>query len=238
MSDSDATPSGAATGTTPRSCIASGDSNTTIDAGSYEPATIGDLVFEDLDDNGLADDGATGIGGVTVNLYESDGVTLVASAVTASNGSYSFTVAPGSYVVDVDESTMPSPVTLTTANEPLAVTVASGDAFATADFGYRLETDLSVTKTDSADPVADIGSFTYTVTVTNNGPVDATGVTVVDTLPTEVTFDATGSTRRLHRGAGRNGHLCDRRVGVGSIDRPSRSLSTWCPTPRASSATR
>ena len=52
---------------------------------------------------------------------------------------------------------MPSPVTLTTANEPLAVTVASGDVFDTADFGYRLETDLSVTKTDSADPVADIG---------------------------------------------------------------------------------
>ena len=174
--------------------VASGASNLTVDYGFYRPATIGDLVFEDLNSNGLADDGATGIGGVTVNLFESDGVTLVASVVTASGGGYSFSVAPGSYVVDVVESTMPSPLTLTTANEPLVVTVASGDVFDTADFGYRLETDLSVTKTDSVDPVADIGSFTYTVTVTNNGPVDATGVTVVDTLPAEVTFDATGST--------------------------------------------
>jgi uncharacterized repeat protein (TIGR01451 family) len=48
--------------------------------------------------------------------------------------------------------------------------------------------DLALTKTDSADPV-DIGvSFTYTIQVTNNGPDDATGVTVTDTLPGTVTF--------------------------------------------------
>ncbi len=192
--DSDAAPEGVTEGTTASFTIISGDANPTIDAGGYELATIGDLVFEDLDGNGIADDGATGIGGVTVDLYESDGTTLVTSTVTAADGSYSFSVAPGSYVVDVDESTMPSPVTLTTGNEPLSVTVQSGDAFADGDFGYRLETDLSVTKTDSADPVADTGSFTYTVTATNNGPVDATNVVVVDTLPAGLTFDGAGST--------------------------------------------
>jgi uncharacterized repeat protein (TIGR01451 family) len=48
--------------------------------------------------------------------------------------------------------------------------------------------DLAVTKTDSPDPVAVGSTLTYTVNVTNNGPADATGVTLTDTLPAGVTF--------------------------------------------------
>jgi len=48
--------------------------------------------------------------------------------------------------------------------------------------------DLVVTKTDSPDPVAVGSTLTYTVSVTNNGPADATGVTLTDTLPAGVTF--------------------------------------------------
>ncbi len=43
--------------------------------------------------------------------------------------------------------------------------------------------DLAVDKVDSKDPVKPGETFTYTVTVVNNGPSNATGVTVVDTLP-------------------------------------------------------
>ena len=43
--------------------------------------------------------------------------------------------------------------------------------------------DLAVDKIDSKDPVKPGETFTYTVTVVNNGPSNATGVTVVDTLP-------------------------------------------------------
>jgi uncharacterized repeat protein (TIGR01451 family) len=50
------------------------------------------------------------------------------------------------------------------------------------------ETDLAITKTDSVDPVTVGDPVTYTVTVTNNGPDDATGVTAVDTLPGKVTY--------------------------------------------------
>jgi uncharacterized repeat protein (TIGR01451 family) len=43
--------------------------------------------------------------------------------------------------------------------------------------------DLAVDKIDSKDPVKPGETFTYTVTVVNNGPSNATGVKVVDTLP-------------------------------------------------------
>jgi uncharacterized repeat protein (TIGR01451 family) len=48
--------------------------------------------------------------------------------------------------------------------------------------------DLGITKTDAPDPVLVGGQLTYTLLVTNDGPHDATGVTVVDNLPADVTF--------------------------------------------------
>jgi len=47
---------------------------------------------------------------------------------------------------------------------------------------------LVITKTDSPDPVLFGQNLTYTVTVVNNGPNTATGVTLTDTLPASVTF--------------------------------------------------
>jgi uncharacterized repeat protein (TIGR01451 family) len=48
--------------------------------------------------------------------------------------------------------------------------------------------DLSITKSDSPDPVTVGSNLTYTITVTNNGPSAATGVTMTDPLPGTVTF--------------------------------------------------
>lgn len=50
------------------------------------------------------------------------------------------------------------------------------------------EADLGITKLDSPDPVRVGESITYTLTASNQGPDEATGVTVVDTLPDGVTF--------------------------------------------------
>ena len=48
--------------------------------------------------------------------------------------------------------------------------------------------DLSITKSDSPDPAVAGASLSYTVMVTNNGPSDATAVTLTDTLPAGVAF--------------------------------------------------
>lgn len=46
--------------------------------------------------------------------------------------------------------------------------------------------DLSITKTDSADPAPEGAPLTYTITVSNAGPDASTGVQVVDELPSQV----------------------------------------------------
>ncbi len=58
---------------------------------------------------------------------------------------------------------------------------------------------LSITKTDSPDPIAISSSLTYTITVTNNGSVPAIGVVVTDPLPSGVTFSS-ASTGCVHSG--------------------------------------
>ena len=49
-------------------------------------------------------------------------------------------------------------------------------------------TDLSLTKSNSPDPVFVGNNLTYTITATNNGPSNASGVVITDTLPANVTL--------------------------------------------------
>ncbi|MDX1692019.1 MAG: SdrD B-like domain-containing protein [Acidimicrobiia bacterium] len=72
------------------------------DAGLYRRASIGDLVWEDVDGDGVRDDGEPGVSGVTVRLYDADGAE-VASTTTNADGVYGFSdLTPGTYHVEVD----------------------------------------------------------------------------------------------------------------------------------------
>ncbi|MEM1206859.1 MAG: DUF11 domain-containing protein [Acidobacteriota bacterium] len=64
----------------------------------------------------------------------------------------------------------------------------SGNNSATEGTSVGAETDLSIAKADSVDPVPAGAALTYTVTVTNAGPSPSTGSTVTDVLPSGVTF--------------------------------------------------
>jgi uncharacterized repeat protein (TIGR01451 family)/CSLREA domain-containing protein len=55
--------------------------------------------------------------------------------------------------------------------------------------------DLSLTKSGAPNPVVSGNRLTYTLTVTNNGPQDATGVTVTDALPGSLHFNTANSSQ-------------------------------------------
>ena len=113
-------------------------------------AVIGDFVWFDANGNGVQD-GEPGLGGVTVTLYASDGTTVIATTTTASDGSYSFSVAPGSYVVGFS---LPSGYFFTaqdaggndaldsdanaTTGKTGVITVVAGQTYNTSDAGLQM----------------------------------------------------------------------------------------------------
>jgi hypothetical protein len=83
-------------GSSPRANVttgASGSSDRTIDFGFVGQIRIGNVVFSDLDGNGVRDGGERGIAGATVTLYRreaNNSLTLVAQQETDSTGNYLF----------------------------------------------------------------------------------------------------------------------------------------------------
>ena len=71
--------------------LASGENNTTIDAGFFNPGSIGNFVWNDLNHNGIQDLGEPGIPGVTVTLT---GCAISMSTTTDLNGAYLFSNLP------------------------------------------------------------------------------------------------------------------------------------------------
>jgi SdrD B-like domain/Domain of unknown function DUF11 len=104
------------------------NSNLTVDFGffSNQPPSLclGNLVWLDLNNNGIADPGETGIPGVTLRLIGADGVTVIATTTTDANGNYQFCgLQPGTYFVEVDRTStgvagLPSSTDIVTSGNP------------------------------------------------------------------------------------------------------------------------
>ncbi|HKC88536.1 MAG TPA: SBBP repeat-containing protein, partial [Blastocatellia bacterium] len=112
---------------------------------------------------------------------------------------------------------------------PLRPALSGGvDAFI-AKLG--IETDLAITKTASRNPVLVNNNFSFTLTVTNNGPSPATGVTVSDQLPAGMTFvSATSSPGSCANNAGTV--TC----AVGNLAAQGRATITLTVTPTIATA--
>jgi uncharacterized repeat protein (TIGR01451 family) len=115
---------------------------------------IGDTVWIDANGNGIREPGESGIGGVNLILNSAgpdaacgtaDDV-AVATATTDANGKYRFDAVPaGVYCVDVVNATVPAGLALVSGADPHGpITLAEGQVYLAADFGYQAETGKGV----------------------------------------------------------------------------------------------
>jgi len=136
------------------------------------PAALTGVTFTSVAAGGATGNTAAGSGNIsdTVNMPVGSSITYTVNATVAASatGSLSNTAtvtAPGGV-------TDPTP----------------GNNSATDTDTLVPSADVSVTKTDSPDPVQAGNNITYTITVTNNGPSDAQSLSLSDAVPANTTL--------------------------------------------------
>ncbi|MFW5987104.1 MAG: SdrD B-like domain-containing protein [Methanohalophilus sp.] len=177
------------------------ESDLTIDAGLYTPALISDFVWNDVNTNGIQDNGETGIADVNVSLYDCSDGSLIENTVTNASGYYNFTVNPGSYFLgfelptgyaftmnDQGSDDLDSDVDPATGNTS-CITVQSGDINTTFDTGMfevipGIDIEKSTNGEDADEAPGPYIRLNYEVVwefnVTNTGNVNLTDIEVID----------------------------------------------------------
>jgi uncharacterized repeat protein (TIGR01451 family) len=166
-------------------------SNLTRDFGYRGAGSIGDMVFLDVNNNGIADAGE-GITNVTVSLtgdLDGDGVNETVNTRTDANGGYQFgglrTSASGlAYTVAVTTATLPSGILPsfdsdgTLDNRSVATLSNAAPSIQTRDFGYRGAGTIgdTVFLDSNNNGLADPGEGLANVVVTLVGDHDADGM--------------------------------------------------------------
>lgn len=116
------------------------------DFGFTGDAAVGDVIWQDLDGNGVQDAGEPAIPDVTVYLdLDNNGVRDATEPLEVTDGAGFYLVSeliPGTYHVRVDTATLPAGMAQTgdpdsTINHHTTVTLAAAETRLTADFGYR-----------------------------------------------------------------------------------------------------
>ena len=173
----------------------SGLVDTSIDAGLYLGASIGDFVWRDCSDDGIQQGDEPGVGNVTVELYSSiEG--YVNTTKTNETGYYSFgNLKPGNYSLWFELPTGYVGWTLEDQGSDNSkdsdvdfygwtdlITLGYGVTNLSWDAGLNTFADLNVTKEAEDRTYYPGDNITYNVTVCNSGNVTVTNVTVNDTL--------------------------------------------------------
>ncbi len=196
-----------ATGLTIVTTLVSGENDMTWDAGLFLPSSIGDYVWNDLNQDGLQDGGEVGVGGVTVHLYDVTN-TIIMTTTTAPDGSYLFDnlvpaeyhvgfVPPVGYAVspidantNVDD-TVDSDADQTT-GETIPTTLVWDEHDPTWDAGiYQVTPGITIDKSISIARIApnQMSTITYTLVITNSGNIALYNVNITDTLPISITYN-------------------------------------------------
>lgn len=169
-------------------------------------STIAAFKYNDKKQNGEFNllHGDAAMGGWEFTLFTADGTSVVAGPTTTDNGGLDKGTAffndlkAGSYLLCETDDRVPATWTnsqpATIFDPPNApcyqVNIDYHDLVIKSFGNYEvIKADLEVTKVESQDPVV-LGedNIVYTITVKNNGPSTAKDVTLVDTLPANVTF--------------------------------------------------
>ncbi|MBI5567109.1 MAG: Ig-like domain repeat protein [Chloroflexi bacterium] len=135
---------------------------------------------------GVSLDTATpGTGSYAAGVWTIPALTLGAQAALQLDLTVGASAAAGSNVIG-------STASVTGVNETL---ISTTDDSATAQTSVTRQIDLTLSQSESIDPViagSGAGNLTYVVTLTNQGPSDASGVTITDTvtLPAGVSVDS------------------------------------------------
>lgn len=144
--------------------------NTTVDFGFYT-LTLGDRVWEDLNNNGLYDSPReSGMPNITVNLLDSSG-SVIDTTLTDSSGLYTFTnIVSGTYIVELFP---PSGYFSSTGNAEEGNPASNGDG---NDNGTNLLVAGAIQSTAFTLVPGDVGAET------NNMIINATGTTINPTV--------------------------------------------------------
>jgi len=144
-------------------------------------SSIGDLIWNDINANGLVDTGETGIPNVTVALTQT-GITAVVTATTGPSGIYNFTnLAAGTYAVQVtDTNKVLTGKVLTGGTAPHNVNLGTEEIYVNADFGYS-QAVIEVLKIGDPSTIFEPGGLvSYTITVNNRGFLPVTLKSLID----------------------------------------------------------
>lgn len=165
-------------------------------------ASIGDLIYFDLDNDGVFNGSDRGEPGVDITLQmDIDGDGIIDNTMTTTtdaDGLYSFDfLLPGTYTITVDPSDLTGGILGlgsgptddpdgTATPHTTTFSLGTDETNTDQDFGYHATPDYVINKDDSLTNAEPGDTITYSILVENVGDLDGTGVIVSDSYPTNV----------------------------------------------------